>query len=75
MKINECTHVIFDQTIPHPSIDVHITSKFLLPFSSAISKVSYMYSFMIYNKCYLFEVVIDVGENCTMAMFGVGGWG
>ena len=27
---------------------------------------------MICNKCYRFEVAFDVGENCTMAMFGVG---
>lgn len=26
---------------------------------------------MICNKCYRFEVAFDVGENCTMAVFGV----
>ena len=58
-----------------PPIDwckFHITSKCLLSFSSAISKVSYMSPFMICNKCYRVEVAFDVEENCTMAMFGVG---
>ena len=27
---------------------------------------------MICNNCYRVEVAFDVGENCTMAMFGVG---
>lgn len=31
-----------------------------------------MSPFMICNKCYRFEVAFDVGENCTMALFGVG---
>ena len=30
-----------------------------------------MSPFMICNKCYRVEVAFDVGENCTMAMFGV----
>lgn len=34
-----------------------------------------MSPFMICNKCYRFEVGFVVGENCTMAMFGVGGGG
>ena len=57
-----------------PPIDwckFHITSKCLLSFSSAITKVSYMSPSMICNKCYRFEVAFDVGENCTMAVFGV----
>lgn len=30
-----------------------------------------MSPFMMCNKCYRVEVAFDVGENCTMAMFGV----
>ena len=74
MKTNECTHVIFYQTLPHPSIDVSFTSlqSVSCPFRVPLGKVSYMSPFMICNKYYRFEVAFDVGENCTMAMFGVG---
>ena len=34
-----------------------------------------MSPFMICNKCYRVEVAFDVEENCTMALFGVGGRG